>query len=138
MKSTASKEYDKDPKGGFEKYWSLLQSNMSDMDKVIAEMVDDTAVGIKDFSIRIFDTMEPSFLEELKIIQGSLLGLFNELDKQRRNGETEEIKKEYEALCGGYEGDELMEINIALYRLAQSVPETIWKEYKGNPKRVGV
>jgi len=133
MKSTASKEYDKDPKGGFEKYWSLLQSNMSDMDKVIAEMVDDTAVGIKDFSIRIFDTMESSFLEELKIIQGSLLGLFNELDKQRRNGETEEIKKEYEALCGGYEGDELMEINIALYRLAQSVPETIWKEYKGNP-----
>lgn len=31
----------------------------------------------------------------------------------------------------GFEGDELMEINIALYRLAQSLPKEIWKEYLG-------
>ena len=36
--------------------------------------------------------------------------LFNELDYKYRNGKTEEIKEEYETLCGGYEGDELMEI----------------------------
>ena len=59
----------------------------------------------------------------------SILPLFGKLDKKRREGKTEEIRQEYDALCGGYEGDELMEMNIAMYRLARMLPESVWLEY---------
>merc|ERR1719464_907711 len=55
--------------------------------------------------------------------------MFNELDNLRNNGTTEQIKQEYEMLCGGYVGDELMEMNIAMYELAKTLPESIWNEY---------
>ena len=66
-------------------------------------------VGLTEFSMKLSDATRRSFLDELAIIIPGLM-LFNELDYKYRNGKTEEIKEEYETLCGGYEGDELMEI----------------------------
>ena len=56
-----------------------------------------------------------------------VLPLFNELDKKRRLGKTEEVRSEYDALLAGYDGDELMEMNIEMYRLAQTLGDDIWK-----------
>ena len=52
------------------------------------------------------------------------------------NGKTDEIKQDYESLCGGYIGDELMETNIAMYKLSRTLPESIWKEYDYNTMKL--
>lgn len=35
------------------------------------------------------------------------------MDNKRLFGKMEEERMEYDALCGGYEGDELMQINVS-------------------------
>ena len=54
---------------------------------------------------------------------------YNEVEKLRREGKTEEIRQEHDALCGGYEGDELMAMNIEMHKLANELPASIWEEY---------
>lgn len=51
------------------------------------------------------------------------------MDKKRQLGKTEEERLEYEALCGGYEGDPLMEINIDMYHLANKLGPDVWDQY---------
>ena len=128
-----AKVYTEDPKGAFEAYQAQLDADMKEMNKRMEELLSDknNDVGLIEFSTEVFDAMKISFIEELTMVQGCVMGYFKELDEKRRNGETEEIKEEYEALLGGYEGDELMEMNIALYRLAQLMPETMWNEHSG-------
>lgn len=57
------------------------------------------------------------------------LGIFKELGKQYREGATQEIKDEATAMMLGYTGDPLMEMNIAMYKLARELPVNIWEEY---------
>jgi len=59
----------------------------------------------------------------------TVLGLFKSLQKTRIEGKTEQERSEAEALCGGFVGDELMEINIAMYNLARKLPAELWSEY---------
>ena len=90
----------------------------------------DGSVGLMEVSTKLYETIKPTTLEECCVINSILLGVTNKVDEERRDGKTEEIKEEYEALYGGYEGDKFMKMNIALYRLAQILPKAIWDEYK--------
>jgi len=74
--------------------------------------------------------MEQAFYEETAAVF-LVIPLIAKIDDQRINGKTKEIKEEADALCGGFEGDILMEINVAVYRLAKKVPLSIWQEYDG-------
>lgn len=47
----------------------------------------------------LFEAMSASFEFELGVLFFVVLNLFKELDKQRREGKTEEIREEYSALC---------------------------------------
>lgn len=73
--------------------------------------------------------MEPSLTEEMGIIFAGILKLSQSMDRKRQFGKTEEERLEYEALCGGYEGDPLMELNIAMYHLANKLELDVWKQY---------
>ena len=53
--------------------------------------------------------------------------IFKQLDKQRRERKTEDIPSEADALCGGCKGDEQMQINIDLCRLANKLESSIWE-----------
>jgi len=127
-----SGHYAEDPKGAMEAYLAKVEVGMEQFGRVAEQDFRcDGSVGLLDISTKLYETIKLTTLEECCVINNILLGVTNKVDEERRNGKTEEIKEEYEALCGGYEGDELMEMNIALYRLAQSLPKAIWDEYKG-------
>lgn len=119
-----------DPEGYMKKYQAILKSDMEQFDRVVVSGSNNFGVGLSEFGTKLSMSIKPSLREEILTVY-ALMPVFNEIDEKRRNGETEEIKKEYEAIGGGYEGDELMEINIALYNLAQSLPKEIWKKYAG-------
>lgn len=123
-----NKKYTSDPKTSIEEYKALVRSNMDALRKI----QEGGPSGLKDFCTALCEAMLPSVREEAGIVFFSVASLFAEVDKQRRNGATEEIKEEYNALCGGFEGDELMEMNIALYNLAGKMPHGIWKEYNNS------
>merc|ERR1712084_206236 len=57
------------------------------------------------------------------------LGIFKELNKQLVGGKTQQIRDEASAMMLGYTGDPLMEMNVAMYRLARELPAKIWEEY---------
>ncbi|KNC79273.1 hypothetical protein, variant [Sphaeroforma arctica JP610] len=57
------------------------------------------------------------------------LSVFKELGRQNKAGETQQIRDEAAAMMLGYKGDPLMEMNIAMYHLAQSLPVELWAEY---------
>jgi len=59
-----------------------------------------------------------------------VLPLFKELDKEQREGKTENIRSEFVALCRGYEGDGLMQMNIEIHRLANMLPGQVWQHYQ--------
>ena len=80
-------------------------------------------IGLLEYSDKLLKAILPILIEESSPVMGIAIRLFNEIDQERRrNGKTDEIKEQNEALCGGFEGDGLMEMNIALYRLARTFP----------------
>ena len=88
-----------------------------------------TGGGLRQYAEDLMAPLLPLFTDELAALTYAVLPAFGKLDKGRREGKTKEIRDEYETLCGGYEGDPLMEENIAMYKLARSLPESIWSEY---------
>ena len=59
------------------------------------------------------------------------LGIFKELGKQLKDRETQHIRDDAAAMMLGCTGDPLMEMNIAMYRLARELPAKVWEEYDG-------
>ena len=90
----------------------------------------DKSKGLQKYSDELFEAMMPSINQELGAIYFVIIGMFNKIDKQRREGKTEAIRSEYDALCCGYVGDELMEMNIEMHRLAARLPESTWAQYE--------
>jgi pyruvate,water dikinase len=124
------RRYEKDPIGTMKNYREVLEADMEQFDRVVESYLNRGNIGLNEYSEKLSNALRHSFIEELAIVY-LVVQLFNKLDEKRRNGKTKEIREEYEALCGGFEGDELMETNIALYRLAQCMPEELWKDYAG-------
>mmetsp|Transcript_12532 Transcript_12532/g.29679 ORF Transcript_12532/g.29679 Transcript_12532/m.29679 type:complete len:91 (+) Transcript_12532:70-342(+) len=62
------------------------------------------------------------------LINNHVRAVFQEVNKQHCNGKTKEIQKDFEALCGGYKGDVMMELSIALHQLDSSLLKDAWKD----------
>mmetsp|Transcript_29137 Transcript_29137/g.44050 ORF Transcript_29137/g.44050 Transcript_29137/m.44050 type:complete len:460 (-) Transcript_29137:770-2149(-) len=94
-----------------------------------ARGIDRERGGLSQYNLDLFSAMMPVFIEDMGGVMFGILPTMNKLDEGRRNGKTEELRQECEALCGVYEGNPLMEENIAIYQLAQTLPLSIWAEY---------
>lgn len=123
-----NKDFVKDPESSKEKLITLVKDNMSKLDQVYKRGVQKDE-GLEQYVGDLYESMTPCLTQEVVICIFTMLPLVQELDKQRREGKTEEIRQEYDALCSGYEGDELMEVNIDMFRLARMLPVSIWNEY---------
>jgi pyruvate,water dikinase len=119
----------KDPEKASSHYQDLVRRDKENFDR-LAKRGPKMDEGLQSYAHELFVAMSKSFEFELGTIFFVILPLFKELDKHRREGKTEEIREEYGALCGGYEGDELMKMNVDLYRLAQLLPKSVWDEYQ--------
>jgi len=130
-KVSGGESYLEDPEGSMESYFALKESNEREFDRIAptgAPLLDGGVGGLKDFATLLHESIRPTLVEEMILINNHVLAVFQEVDEQRRNGKTEEIQKDFEALCGGYEGDVLMELNITLHRLGRSLPKDAWKD----------
>lgn len=126
-----SNKYNSNPEQAKDDYLKIVKQDMEKLASLgLARKNDPTLCpSLKYYSEELFEALRPSLFEECGMINFCLLSMFGELDEQRRNGTTDEIKEEYESLCGGFVGDELMQMNIAMFRLARKLPEETWKEY---------
>ncbi|KAL3774920.1 hypothetical protein ACHAWO_004006 [Cyclotella atomus] len=122
-----SRRAKKNPEAEKMKYLALVKEDMAKVKALEERGRGDS--GIMKYANELLSCMEQSLIQELGIIMFSLLGLFRELDNKRQFGKSHDDRMEYEALCQGYEGDALMELNIAMYRLANKLDESIWKQY---------
>lgn len=112
-------------------YVELAEQSVANL-KALAKRGFDRRKGFQAFADELFDVMLPVFFEELGCLMAVVLPLFNRLDRMRRLGKTDAIRSEYDALCCGYEGDELMAMNVAMHQLALKLPASIWDEYGHN------
>lgn len=126
------KRFQNDPERAKLAYIQLVERDMAKVKALQQRGLqrDEDGRGLKKFSKEICQCCLPSFDEEIGVIYFVVLGTFNTLDKKRRDSSaSEQVRAEYDALCSGYDGDELMKINIDMYRLANKLDADIWKEY---------
>ena len=123
-----SKKFKQDPAGMVELYKNSVKKAKIELKRLEARGVVPSE-GLEAFCMELIDVLDETIQMEIAAIMFVVLPLFNELDKKRRLGKTEEIRSEHDALLAGYEGDELMEMNIEMYRLAQTLGDDIWKSY---------
>ena len=121
------KRFKKNPEKAKEEYLKVVENDMAKL-KAMQQRGVKRDEGLKQFSVELLHCCMPSILEEMGAIYFSILGTFNSLDKKRRNDKSE-LSAEYDALCGGYAGDELMKINIDIYHLANKLDANIWEQY---------
>ena len=122
------KKFKQDPAGRVELYKNSVQTAKVELKRLEARGVVPSE-GLEAFCMEVIDVLDETVQLEVAAIMFVVLPLFNGLDKKRRLGKTEEIRSEYDALLAGYDGDELMEMNIEMYRLAQTLGDDIWKSY---------
>ncbi|KAL7547819.1 hypothetical protein ACHAWF_015443 [Thalassiosira exigua] len=120
----------KDPERAKEVYLEMLAQDMARLDEVKRKGYNKEE-GLQKYSSELIQCFWPSSSldQEIGLIYMIVLGVFRSLDKNRREGKTEQIRSENDALCAGYEGDELMQVNIDMYRLANSLDSTVWEQY---------
>jgi pyruvate,water dikinase len=123
----SGRRFKKDPEKAKNEYIKVVENDMAKL-KALRQRGFKREEGLKQFTSELCSCCVPSFSEELGAIYFIILGTFSSLDKKRRNGKSE-LCAEYDALCGGYEGDELMKINIDMYRLANKLDASIWEQY---------
>ena len=120
----------KDPVKAKSQYEEILQQDIANLKALEERGPKLPEEGLQSYARELYQAIWPSFEQELGILFFAVLPLFQELDKGRREGETEELREEYGHLCGGYEGDELMQMNIDIYQLANLLPKQIWQDYR--------
>eukprot|EP00535_Pseudo-nitzschia_heimii_P004227 CAMPEP_0197188312 /NCGR_PEP_ID=MMETSP1423-20130617/17592_1 /TAXON_ID=476441 /ORGANISM="Pseudo-nitzschia heimii, Strain UNC1101" /LENGTH=986 /DNA_ID=CAMNT_0042640113 /DNA_START=112 /DNA_END=3072 /DNA_ORIENTATION=+ len=124
------KGHKKDPKGAMQNYLTEVKTSIQQLRKIIEQGFDfDGSVGVHDIACKLANSVKPYLTEECGLIMEYVMPLFRELDEKRQNGETKEVREDHDDLGGGFEGDPLMEMNIALYQLAQRFPKSLWEEY---------
>ena len=122
------KKFKKDPEKEKLNYIQVVKEDMARLKELEARGYSKED-GLHQYSHELFLSIMPSMELEMGLIFFVVLGTYKALDKKRRDSKSEEVRSEYDALCQGYEGDELMEINIAMYRLARKLDASIWEEY---------
>mmetsp|Transcript_20312 Transcript_20312/g.40544 ORF Transcript_20312/g.40544 Transcript_20312/m.40544 type:complete len:941 (+) Transcript_20312:96-2918(+) len=121
------KKFRANPERSKEEYIKIHKETMDKL-KQLEKRGFNKEEGLSAFFEELMETLLPSLFEQMGAIF-VILGLFSKLSKGRIEGKTKEEREEYDALCGGFEGDELMEGNIAMYHLARKLPQSVWSEY---------
>lgn len=106
-----AKKFNKDPEKGKLRYLEILKADVAKL-KALEERGCSEA-GLVAYFEELLQCMMPSLTEELGLILFLLFRLYQKMDNKRLFGKMEEERMEYDALCGGYEGDELMQINVS-------------------------
>jgi len=126
-----AKKFREDPKGAKEIYLTQLETAIELFHKIAQQDSDPDGIGLLEYSDKILEAILPLLNEGAAVVMFVAAPLFLEINKERQNGKTEEIKQVNEALCGGFEGDGLMKMNTDLYILAHKFPMALWKDYNG-------
>lgn len=121
------KKFKKDPERAKKAYIKVVENDMAKL-KALQQRGVKKDEGLTQYADDLCQCFTPSLNEELGALYSVVLGTFNKLDKKRLNNNSQ-IRAEYEALCGGFEGDELMKINIDIYRLSNKLDPNIWEQY---------
>jgi len=126
-----SRKYKKDPEAAKLRYIQIVKDDEAHLRDLVHQRASTvTKQSITEYMDKLCEAVMPSLWEEICLLYFSVLPLFNELDKKRNDVKlSDEVRSEYEDLCQGYVGDPLMEINIAMYKLAKELPESVWNEY---------
>jgi len=121
----------KNPRQAKKEYIKMVERDMNNLDALVRKRESGLHKGtLKEYCTDLCDVVLESINEAVAAIESAILGNFNKLDEKRRDEKlSKEVREEYEALCGGYAGDELMEINIAMYKLAQKLPVDVLNQY---------
>lgn len=127
-----SRKYNRDPKAAEKEYIRIVMEDEARLRELVRNRTEtySSKQGVAEYFDELVLAINPSVMEECSILFFLVLPIFQELDKERKDQRlSEEIRSEYEGLCQGYVGDPLMEINIAMYELANALPESIWNRY---------
>ncbi|KAL9178930.1 hypothetical protein ACHAXT_011903 [Thalassiosira profunda] len=122
-----AKTFEKRPEEAVANYKRLVKEDLAKL-KELERQGYDKEKGLHQYSQDLFCSLAPSMEQEMGSLLFSILGTYKRVEKKSRTEKAEESRAEYGALCQGFEGDELMEINIAMHRLANKLG-SIWKEY---------
>jgi hypothetical protein len=90
----------------------------------------DVEKGLQAFADELIHAYLPAFYKEVACIMFVVVPCFNAIKKKHQEGKTEQIQQENDALCSGYEGNELMSMNIEMHKLASELLASIWDEYQ--------
>eukprot|EP00581_Thalassiosira_minuscula_P020085 CAMPEP_0183718270 /NCGR_PEP_ID=MMETSP0737-20130205/11576_1 /TAXON_ID=385413 /ORGANISM="Thalassiosira miniscula, Strain CCMP1093" /LENGTH=917 /DNA_ID=CAMNT_0025947801 /DNA_START=170 /DNA_END=2923 /DNA_ORIENTATION=+ len=122
------KRFKKEPDVAAREYRQIVEKDLLKL-KELEMRGYDKAKGLQSFSNELFLALQPSMEQEIGALMVCVLGTYKALDKRRLQEKTPESRKEYDALCSGFGGDELMEINIAVNELANKLGKDIWEQY---------
>ena len=124
------KKFKSNPSQAKEEYLKVVLEDKNRLEKLALDRRSGAHTGtLEDFSMELCDAIRVSIQEECGAISGIVTG-YKKFDEKRRDEKlSKEIREEYEALCGGYVGDELMETNIEMYHLAKTLPLEVWNQY---------
>jgi len=100
------------------------------LEKLVALEERGATAGVDQYFDELMECVMPVLIQDLAAVYLDL-PLFNRLNQVRMSGKTEKERAEANDLLGGYEGDPLMETNIAMYNLARALPGDLWSEYNG-------
>ena len=126
------KKFKKDPATAKESYVKLCDDDTKKLKKLVKERESGKHTGtLKQYSIDLCHAIFDSIFEGVSaIFFAGIMDNFKTLDKKRRDESlSKEERDEYDHLLGGYIGDGIMEVNIAIYNLAQKLPIDVWDEY---------
>ena len=126
------KKFAKEPSKAKEEYLKIVEKDANALDRLATDRELGSHTGtLKQYSQDLCDAMKDSLTEELgAVFSGGIMKTFKVLDEKRRDESLpKEVRDEYEHLCGGYAGDIIMEINIAIFKLARKLPLDVWNRY---------
>eukprot|EP00804_Cyclotella_cryptica_P029066 CCRYP_005271-RA/>CCRYP_005271-RA protein AED:0.03 eAED:0.03 QI:55/1/1/1/1/1/3/1252/583 len=106
-----ARKFHKDPEKGKLRYLEILKNDIANLKALEERGCSDK--GLVHYFEELIQCMMPSLTEELGLIMFLLFRLYQKMDNKRLFAKTEDERMEYDALCGGYEGDELMQINVS-------------------------
>jgi hypothetical protein len=106
-----ARKFKKGPEKAKLRYMKIVEEDLTKLKALEERGCSDK--GLIYYLNELLKCIKPSLMEEMGLIMFVLLKLYQKLDNKRLFGKTEEERIEYCALCGGYEGDPLMDINVS-------------------------
>jgi pyruvate,water dikinase len=105
-----------------------LQAYLTDLEAM--EKQGATDGGLQRYLNQLLVAYEQIFLPDMAAVM-ALVNIFDKLNVTRVSGKTEQDRQDADDLLGGFDGDDTMESNIAMYHLARKLPVSTWDNYDG-------